>query len=94
MDIDLTAFSQNLKKFRKEKGFNQQDFANHLRIGQNNISRYERGDVVPKLEIAVAISKALDVFLDVLCGLNKSEPSKLELLAKKPAYLPEDVING
>ena len=48
----------------------------------------------PSLEVGYAISKALGVSLDVLCGLNNSEPSKLELLAKKAASLPQEDINA
>ena len=90
MTPDVSHFFQNLKTFRQQKDLTQQELAIHLRIGKGNIARYERGEVIPKLDVVLKMTELLEVSLDVLCGKMTEEASKLEKLAKIAAKLPEE----
>lgn len=61
-------FGERVKQRRKELGWTQVGLA--LRIGTTaaNICRYEQGQVMPSLYMAIDISKALRVSLDWLAG--------------------------
>ena len=83
MNQNINDFTQNLKTFRMQKGFSQKQLATHLCIGIGNIARYERGEVMPKLDIVILIVKTLEVSLDTLCGLSKGTDTELEGLVQK-----------
>ncbi|QMU63528.1 MAG: helix-turn-helix domain-containing protein [Flavobacteriaceae bacterium] len=87
MNLILSDFIQNLKHYRTKKELTQKQLANHLRIGHGNIARYERGEVVPKLDVVLAIAKKLEVSLDALCGLDKEKDTELTLLIQKSQKL-------
>lgn len=57
-------FGLRLKAVRKQGGWNQGNLANELGISRDTLSRYERGELSPSLEV---FSKMLDLFsaLDV-----------------------------
>jgi transcriptional regulator with XRE-family HTH domain len=94
MSQTLPFFNQNLKRFRQDKGFSQKQLANHLRIGLGNIARYERGEVIPKLDVVIKIAALLEVSIDVLCSKKVIAPSEVEKLAKKAGKLPEEKLKA
>jgi len=53
--------AENIKKFRKEKGFTQKELALRSGITRESIGNYERGDRTPPADILTSIAKALDV---------------------------------
>lgn len=61
----------NLKKIRKEKGFNQIKFANSLNISQSYLSDLENGRKNISIETAKNIADKLDVTLGYLTSGNK-----------------------
>lgn len=46
---------------RKEKGFSQTQLANLIGVSKNTISSIERGEYIPRVNIALRLSKALGV---------------------------------
>ncbi|QMU63549.1 MAG: helix-turn-helix domain-containing protein [Flavobacteriaceae bacterium] len=90
MNSNLTDFIQNLKHYRTQKQLTQKQLATHLRIGLGNIARYERGEVVPKLDVAIALAQKLEVSLDILCGLYKQNDTELNELLQKAQNLPTE----
>lgn len=60
-----------LSAIRKKQGLTQSDLAQLVGLGMNSIARYERGEVQPSIEKAVAIAKALKVNVTEL--LNGAE---------------------
>ena len=52
---------ENLKKFRKESGYSQQQVAEILKVDQSNISRWERDLSRPDYENLVALAKLYEV---------------------------------
>lgn len=60
------SFGGKLKQLRQERGWSQDDLAEHARIDGRQISRYENDRVVPSVEVVVKIAKAFNVSLDYL----------------------------
>jgi transcriptional regulator with XRE-family HTH domain len=63
---------ENIRKIRELKGFSQQNLADEIHVDQKTISRIEKGDLSPKFEIIVGISKVLSVNLSQLLSFNES----------------------
>lgn len=63
---------ENIRKIRKLKGFSQQNLADEIKVDQKTISRIEKGDLSPKFETLVAISKALSINLSQLLSFNEN----------------------
>lgn len=53
---------------RKEKSWSQNDLAKQANVSREIISRYERNDVTPSVEVAKKIADAFGVSLDYLVG--------------------------
>ena len=73
------SFGENIKKYRKENGLSQSDFADELsyhiqqrlqktdfEYSNKNISKWERGESLPPLDVIIALSSLLAVNLDEL----------------------------
>ncbi|MGH9361072.1 MAG: helix-turn-helix domain-containing protein [Thermoanaerobaculia bacterium] len=60
------AFGARLAQLRRERGVRQKDLARELGIGQNLLSRYERGLHAPKLLALLKLRRLLGVTLDYL----------------------------
>lgn len=67
-------FGGRLRKAREERGLSQQQLADMIGASVMQISRYERGQVLPALETAVALAEALRVSADRLL-LDRDEGS-------------------
>jgi len=55
---------------RKEKNWSQNDMAQKVGVSREIISKYEKEDVIPSVEVARKIAEALGVSLDYLVGSN------------------------
>jgi len=53
---------------RKEKSWSQNDLAKQANVSREIISRYERNDVTPSVQVAKKIADAFGVSLDYLVG--------------------------
>lgn len=53
-----------LKELRKKKHITQRKLANDLHISQTSVSKYERKESFPDLEMAVKIADYFEVSLD------------------------------
>jgi transcriptional regulator with XRE-family HTH domain len=62
----------NIRKIRELKGFSQQNLADKIKVDQKTISRIEKGDLSPKFDTLIAISKVLSVTLSQLLSFNES----------------------
>ena len=76
-------FSERLRHIRKSKKITQQELADKLEIDIKSVSRWENGSV-PTIELAVSLSKALDVSLNELLGIedNNSVTEKKNRVSK------------
>ena len=68
--------NEQLKKFRKEKGNTQQDFAEHLGITMQAVSKWERNEGYPDITLLPAIASYYNVSVDDLLGVGKYEKEK------------------
>lgn len=77
-----SVFSGNVRFFRKQKGFSQQQLAELCNIATNYVSEIETGRKVPSIELIERIAQELNVepcilFMDSsnvkLCDVQKSE---------------------
>ena len=51
---------------RKEKGWSQDELADHAQIDGRQVSRYENDRVVPSVEVIIKVAQAFDVSIDFL----------------------------
>ena len=76
MKINL---SQNLKKLRHDKDMTQEDLAKVLGISFQSISKWERGDGYPDIELLPVIANYFEISIDTLLGNDIiSKENKIE----------------
>jgi transcriptional regulator with XRE-family HTH domain len=70
--VDLREqFGSNLRRIREEAGFSQEDLMRVSDVHRTQISKYERGETDPQLEVLVRLSEALNVpIADLLAGIG------------------------
>ncbi|MBQ8040369.1 MAG: helix-turn-helix transcriptional regulator [Lachnospiraceae bacterium] len=66
-------FSENLVRFRKLKGFTQEEIAEKMQVSRQSVSKWENGEAVPELAKIIKLADILDVSLDILCGREEEE---------------------
>ncbi len=84
-------FGNRVMQARKEKDYSREELAKMIGTSGPIIGRYERGDMMPSVEIATKIADALEVSLDFLVGkssLTVKDDSMLERL-EDIAALPQ-----
>jgi transcriptional regulator with XRE-family HTH domain len=55
-------------QLRKEKGLSQTDLAAAIKASREAISKYERNEAVPSVEVASKIAEVFEVTIDYLIG--------------------------
>lgn len=76
-------FGNRVMQARKEKELSREGLATMIGTSGPIVGRYERGDMMPSVEIATKIADALEVSLDFLVGkssLTVKDESMLERL--------------
>ena len=61
-------FNKNLKLYRKEKGFSQEQLALRLNVVRQTISKWEKGFSLPDAELLTKLAEILDVSVSDLLG--------------------------
>ncbi len=56
----------NLKLFRKQKGFTQEQVAEKLGVSRQAVAKWERGESVPDIENVIALADMYEVTVDSL----------------------------
>jgi transcriptional regulator with XRE-family HTH domain len=62
------SLGQKITKIRKEKKLSQVDIASYVGVSRDAISKYERDEVKPSIEMATQLAEALEISLDYLVG--------------------------
>lgn len=65
------AFSEQLKKIRKEKQITQEGLAELLGVSRQAVSKWENGDGYPETEKLLRLSRELSVSLDELSAITR-----------------------
>lgn len=73
-------FSENLKRLRKERNLTQESLADFLGVSFQAVSKWERGESYPDIELLPKIAAFFDVSTDYLLGVDKAK-SEEEILA-------------
>ena len=82
MSLDL--FKERLAEARKEKGFTQAELARRLGVTAQAVSKWERGNAYPDIELLDGISTVLDCSLDYLFQYEKGK--KTYVTQDNPQY--------
>ena len=71
--------NENIKKYRKQKGFTQEELAMQLGVTAQAVSRWEAGAGMPDISLIVPIAQNLGVTTDTLFGMEEIVYDKLEI---------------
>ncbi len=64
--MNMSSIGKRIRKYRKAKGWRQEDFAEKIGLSVTYTGMIERGEKVPKLETFITIANALGVSADLL----------------------------
>lgn len=64
--MNTSSIGKRIRKYRKAKGWRQEDFAEKIGLSVTYTGMIERGEKIPKLETFITIANALEVSADVL----------------------------
>lgn len=76
------SLGQKITKIRKEKKLSQVDVASYVGVSRDAISKYERDDNSPSIEMALKIAKVFDISVDYLLGEGKHASFDKETLKR------------
>ncbi|MCW9706833.1 helix-turn-helix domain-containing protein [Fodinibius salsisoli] len=68
-----TEFGNNLKKIRKNRGYNQQEVAEKMEMTQASISQFEKGNRVPTPSLIRKFANILDANVEEFVGSSDAE---------------------
>lgn len=78
--MDQAKIGNFIKELRKEKGLNQEQFAEQFHVSRRSVSRWETGNNLPDLDILIEMADYCSVDLtELLDGERKSEKMNKEL---------------
>ncbi len=92
-------FGSKMIQARKEKNLSREELGEKIGTSGPIVGRYERGDMMPSVEIATKIAQALEVSLDFLVGNSSlllkdaSMLQRLEDIAKLPSDKQNELFN-
>jgi transcriptional regulator with XRE-family HTH domain len=70
----MSLFGERLRRLREQRSWSMQELATRAQVPYATIYRVERGThYEPRVSIAVKLSRALGVSLDVLAGVYEGE---------------------
>lgn len=71
--------SENIRKYRKLKGFTQEELACELGVTSQAVSRWEAGNGMPDISFIVPLAQNLGVTTDMLFGMSEAVYDKEKL---------------
>lgn len=78
-------FSENIRRLRKERELTQENLADFLGVSFQAVSKWERGESYPDIELLPAIADFFGVSADSLLGIDRAKSEK-EILAYIDKY--------
>ena len=67
-------FSEILMKRRKALGLSQEALAEKVQVSRQAVSKWETDEAMPDMAKLIALSDALEMSMDALCGRSESAP--------------------
>lgn len=65
------SLGENIKELRREKGLTQEELAEIIGVAHQSVSRWERGECYPDIELLPVIAGFLDTTTDKILGVGK-----------------------
>lgn len=84
--------NENIKNFRKNNGYTQEELANKLNVVRQTISKWEKGYSVPDAEMLKKLAEIFDTNVSQLLGSTIKEDSNIDVLAEQLARINEQLI--
>lgn len=63
--------AENIRMFRKKLGMTQEDVAEAVFVAPQTVSKWERGETTPDIELLPALAKLFETSIDALMGMEK-----------------------
>lgn len=82
--------NENIRRYRKAKGFSQEEMAVRLNVVRQTVSKWENGLSVPDADVLIHMADLLDVSVSQLLGIE-SESSATKNLSEELAKLNEEL---
>ena len=79
-------FHEYLRKFRKERGYTQSQFAEKIGVSRSTYANYERGNRTPDYEVLERIGDTLSCSLDDLFGRVQKDSIRSNLICESGEY--------
>ncbi len=70
------SLGENIKRKRIEQGLTQDEVATHLGVSFQSVSKWERGDGYPDIELLPSIANYFNISIDELLGMSNSEKAE------------------
>ena len=80
MDNINENIAENITKLRKRAGITQSDLADKLNYSDKAISKWERGENVPSIEMLYEIAKIFDVNIEFLISVVYSFHNEFKMV--------------
>lgn len=74
--------NDNIRKYRKEKGFSQEETAVCLHVVRQTVSKWENGISVPDAEVLIDMAELFDVPVSKLLGIEVEQNNTEDLTAE------------
>ena len=84
--------NENIKNFRKNNGYTQEELANKLNVVRQTISKWEKGYSVPDAEMLKKLAEIFDTNVSQLLGSTIEQDSNIDVLAEQLARINEQLI--
>ena len=79
----MSTIGQNIREARRRAGLRTEALAGRVGYSASAIETYERGKIIPKLDVIEALAAALNVLPWELCGWDAPKPKP----EPKPGYV-------
>ena len=84
-------FGENLKTFRKQKGFSQEELATRLHVVRQTISKWEKNLSVPDADTFIRLAEVLEVSVSELLGAKIENENAASDVAEQLSRINEQL---
>ena len=84
-------FSENLKLFRKTKGYSQEELAIRLSVVRQTISKWEKGLSEPDADMIIRIAEVFEVSVSEIMGAKIDNENDINIVAEQLSRINEQL---
>ncbi len=78
---------ENIKKFRQENNYTQEEFAKKINVTRQTISKWEKNISVPDIESLLLISECFNIDINVLLEIDADDQHDKDFIKTKDHQL-------